>query len=125
MAEGTEVIQSLFPLLLLYFSGSLFSLCSSFCLPLPLAGWGKGKGLHTGCRRTVRRQVCCLRAAFLPSHHILLPSGSNSQLYLLLLNTGVARASVGVLLVPWIQFVSECFSPGVKSRQIQFPDSPR
>ena len=35
MAEGTEVIQSLSPLLLLYFSGSLFSLCSSFCLPLP------------------------------------------------------------------------------------------
>lgn len=67
--------------------------------------------------------MCCLRAAFLPSHHILLPSDSNSQLYLLLLKTGVAWASVGVLSVPWIQFVSGCFSPGVKSRQIQFPES--
>ena len=64
-----------------------------------------------------------LRAAFHPSHHILLSSDFNSQLYLLLLKTGVTWASVSVLLVPWTQLVFWCFSPGVKSSQIQFPDS--
>ena len=63
------------------------------------------------------------RAAFLPSHHILLSSDFNSQFYLLLLKIGVTWVSVSVLLVPWTQLVSWCFSPAVKSSQIQFPDS--